>query len=359
MPTAWISNPTAPKRCDSANFAHSRAQTSHPKKPNDPRKPNKSLPLIKNWLRSAKIRTTRPSCPSASRVPKSQDLSLRKEFVFSKRFFPRIVHSRAQTSHPKSPSANVNQTNHYHLSKIGFVPQETGQASTALSRSLAMTKNRWICHAASHTPDAGGRRKTPDVLCVLRGSLRLRVEIQAPHRRTHLAHPQSPRGTQRTIIPAYLRPRNKNTPKTPNLSPKRAINFHRTVAVQLPPGLTNGQPTCASCTNLHKPAQSLRQSETPTPTNQYHLSKIGFESQKLASLLRNPHLTQQPRILERLVLQPVIAPRCPAVPAGSIFIFSSSGFSSVFTVRIRATYFAGSQYITWLSLKLLVTSIAG
>jgi hypothetical protein len=41
-------------------------------------------------------------------------------------------------------------------------------------------------------------------------------------------------------------------------------------------------------------------------------------------------------------------------------IFSSSGVSNpVFSVRRRATYLAGSQYITWLSLKLVVTSMAG
>jgi hypothetical protein len=40
-------------------------------------------------------------------------------------------------------------------------------------------------------------------------------------------------------------------------------------------------------------------------------------------------------------------------------IFNSSGLPSVFTVRRRATYLAGSQYMTWLSLKLVVTSIAG
>src|SRR5450755_128313 len=52
-------------------------------------------------------------------------------------------------------------------------------------------------------------------------------------------------------------------------------------------------------------------------------------------------------------------PDAPPCPAGSILIFNSSGLSLVFNVRSRATYFAGSQYITWLSLKLVVTRIAG
>ena len=42
-----------------------------------------------------------------------------------------------------------------------------------------------------------------------------------------------------------------------------------------------------------------------------------------------------------------------------MLVFSSSGFVSVFSVRIRATYFAGSQYITWLSLSDVFTRIVG
>ena len=39
--------------------------------------------------------------------------------------------------------------------------------------------------------------------------------------------------------------------------------------------------------------------------------------------------------------------------------FNSSGRASVLRVRSLATYFAGSQYITWLSLRPVVTNIAG
>ena len=42
-----------------------------------------------------------------------------------------------------------------------------------------------------------------------------------------------------------------------------------------------------------------------------------------------------------------------------MLIFKSSGFASVFSVRIFATYFAGSQYITWLSLSPVFAKIAG
>ena len=38
---------------------------------------------------------------------------------------------------------------------------------------------------------------------------------------------------------------------------------------------------------------------------------------------------------------------------------SKSGFASVLRVRSFAMYLAGSQYITWLSLKEVLTSIAG
>src|SRR5580700_5204749 len=52
-------------------------------------------------------------------------------------------------------------------------------------------------------------------------------------------------------------------------------------------------------------------------------------------------------------------PLAPPWPAGSILILSSRGLVSVFNVRSLATYLAGSQYITWLSLKLVVTRMAG
>src|SRR4051812_12506202 len=42
-----------------------------------------------------------------------------------------------------------------------------------------------------------------------------------------------------------------------------------------------------------------------------------------------------------------------------MIVLSSSGLESVFNVRSLATYFAGSQYITWLSLSEVSTSIAG
>ena len=42
-----------------------------------------------------------------------------------------------------------------------------------------------------------------------------------------------------------------------------------------------------------------------------------------------------------------------------MLVLRSSGLSSVFSVRSLATYFAGSQYITWLSLNEVFTSIAG
>src|SRR5438270_590334 len=41
-----------------------------------------------------------------------------------------------------------------------------------------------------------------------------------------------------------------------------------------------------------------------------------------------------------------------------MLIFSNSGFESVFSVRIFATYFAGSQYITWLSFNPVFANIA-
>src|SRR4051812_21382850 len=42
-----------------------------------------------------------------------------------------------------------------------------------------------------------------------------------------------------------------------------------------------------------------------------------------------------------------------------MIVFNSSGLESVFNVRSLATYLAGSQYITWLSLSDVSTSIAG
>ena len=48
-------------------------------------------------------------------------------------------------------------------------------------------------------------------------------------------------------------------------------------------------------------------------------------------------------------------PPCPA----PMLHFSNSGVLSSFTVRRRATYLVGSQYITWLSFRLVVTNIAG
>ena len=42
-----------------------------------------------------------------------------------------------------------------------------------------------------------------------------------------------------------------------------------------------------------------------------------------------------------------------------MFVFRRSGFVSVFSVRSFATYFAGSQYMTWLSLKEVFTRIDG
>ncbi len=42
-----------------------------------------------------------------------------------------------------------------------------------------------------------------------------------------------------------------------------------------------------------------------------------------------------------------------------MLILKMSGFWSVFTVRSFATYLAGSQYMTWLSSKEVLTSIAG
>src|SRR5688572_5124671 len=42
-----------------------------------------------------------------------------------------------------------------------------------------------------------------------------------------------------------------------------------------------------------------------------------------------------------------------------MFVTSSSGFESVLYVRSLATHFAGSWYITWLSLNDVFTSIAG
>jgi hypothetical protein len=42
-----------------------------------------------------------------------------------------------------------------------------------------------------------------------------------------------------------------------------------------------------------------------------------------------------------------------------MLVFSTSGLSSVFSARSRATYFAGSQYITWLSLNEVFTSMVG
>ena len=51
-------------------------------------------------------------------------------------------------------------------------------------------------------------------------------------------------------------------------------------------------------------------------------------------------------------------PDAPPWPATMLHL-SKSGLPSVFSVRSLATYFAGSQYITWLSLKLVVTRIAG
>src|SRR5436305_5736002 len=52
-------------------------------------------------------------------------------------------------------------------------------------------------------------------------------------------------------------------------------------------------------------------------------------------------------------------PLAPPWPAGSILTLSSSGLESVFKVRSRATHLAGSQYITWLSSRRAVTSMAG
>ena len=42
-----------------------------------------------------------------------------------------------------------------------------------------------------------------------------------------------------------------------------------------------------------------------------------------------------------------------------MLVFRSSGLWSVFTVRNRATYLAGSQYMTWLSLNDVFTRSAG
>ena len=42
-----------------------------------------------------------------------------------------------------------------------------------------------------------------------------------------------------------------------------------------------------------------------------------------------------------------------------MLVLSSSGLASVLTERSLATYFAGSQYITWLSWSEVSTSIAG
>src|SRR6516164_5042970 len=49
------------------------------------------------------------------------------------------------------------------------------------------------------------------------------------------------------------------------------------------------------------------------------------------------------------------APPCPA----AMLVFRRRTLSSVFNVRSFATYFAGSQYITWLSLNEVRTSRDG
>jgi len=68
-----------------------------------------------------------------------------------------------------------------------------------------------------------------------------------------------------------------------------------------------GHPICDRCTVLHQPNTRSLPKSAPNSHKIKPLIRNWLRIAKL-TLLRNPHLAQHPGILERLVLQPVIAP---------------------------------------------------
>ena len=75
-------------------------------------------------------------------------------------------------------------------------------------------------------------------------------------------------------------------------------------------------------------------------------------------LIAHTQLRQHKRIIKRNFFQMIVASGRAAM-SGSHVGLQQQTFLSVLSVRNLATYFAGSQYITWLSLKEVFTSIAG
>ena len=69
-------------------------------------------------------------------------------------------------------------------------------------------------------------------------------------------------------------------------------------------------------------------------------------------------LRQDEGVVEGDLAQEVVAPRRAAVSRGHVDL-EEQRVPSVLSVRSLATYLAGSQYITWLSLSEVLTRIAG
>jgi hypothetical protein len=91
---------------------------------------NKSLPLRRNWLRSAKPRATRPNryASEAASGQKPNRSAHSRGFVA-----PRFSAIRAQECTSPKPlplaATRITKAKDSHLSKIGFLPQKTPSAS--------------------------------------------------------------------------------------------------------------------------------------------------------------------------------------------------------------------------------------
>ena len=167
-----------------------------------------------------------------------------------------------------------------------FVSQNApSPKSVLLMRKISAPRDDFQIHSYPAVRMRFALQEKREVLCVLRGSLRLRVEIKAPHRRTHLTHPRFPQsraldGTRRRRDP-------RSTQENNRLGFRRALvaanGRARFIRVHLRPGVRFSAKIVHDLhKDAHRPSNWLRSAKPPSTD----LEKKSKKSSNLSLFLR-------------------------------------------------------------------------